>query len=189
MDMDLDHTAPNLCPDWIFSNNSDAYVCKNREWFGECHPFRSAATAPFGTQLEILGIGTVDLPVKRSPENRVAYFKKDNNVFNVQLSEPPFGPEVGPSRLNPNNHYYLTVSWPPSECDRFEALRSEESHGRDVKPVKGPGPGYTTDKKKWLKHKYGGEFKFLQLYELSIYNEEDSEEGRAMACGLKAHDD
>jgi hypothetical protein len=36
----------------------------------------------------------------------------------------------------------------------------------------------TNEEKAWLKTHYGGEFKFLQTYGLSIYRDEDREEGR-----------
>jgi len=39
-------------------------------------------------------------------------------------------------------------------------------------------PPYTTAEKKWLSTHWGGEFKFLQAYQLSIHDEDDREEGR-----------
>jgi hypothetical protein len=39
---------------------------------------------------------------------------------------------------------------------------------------------YTAAEKKWLKDAWKDEFHFLQAYQLSIYKEEDREEGRAI---------
>ena len=41
-------------------------------------------------------------------------------------------------------------------------------------------PAYTAEEKEWLKENWGGEYRFLRAYELSIYKEEDREEGRAI---------
>ncbi|KAK5174889.1 uncharacterized protein LTR77_000025 [Saxophila tyrrhenica] len=48
---------------------------------------------------------------------------------------------------------------------------------------------YTKAEKDWLKQKFDGEFKFLQTQGLSIYKEEDREEGRTIARALRANDD
>jgi hypothetical protein len=42
-------------------------------------------------------------------------------------------------------------------------------------------PPYTAAEKKWLNVHWGGEFKFLQAYQLSIHDEDDREEGRRIA--------
>ena len=48
---------------------------------------------------------------------------------------------------------------------------------------------YTAAEKAWLKKHYGGEFHFLAVYGLSIYKEEDREEGRGIARAMMANDD
>lgn len=45
-------------------------------------------------------------------------------------------------------------------------------------------PPYTQAEKQWLKDHWDGEFKFLRAYGLSIYKEEDREEGRAIARAM-----
>lgn len=43
---------------------------------------------------------------------------------------------------------------------------------------------YTAEEKQWMREHYGNEFKFLQAYQLSIYKEEDREEGKAILKAL-----
>ncbi|KAK3298808.1 uncharacterized protein B0H64DRAFT_439248 [Chaetomium fimeti] len=52
-----------------------------------------------------------------------------------------------------------------------------------------PSPGYTAKEKEWLKRHWDGEFKFLASYGLSIYDEDDREEGRRIARAMIAHDE
>ncbi|KAL8789939.1 MAG: hypothetical protein Q9195_006600 [Heterodermia aff. obscurata] len=47
----------------------------------------------------------------------------------------------------------------------------------------------TQDEKKWLKDNYGGEFHFLRGQGLSIYKEEDREEGRIILRAMMQEDD
>ena len=49
-------------------------------------------------------------------------------------------------------------------------------------------PPYTAKEKRWLKKNFGGEFRFLRMYALSIYDEDEREEGRAIARGFMEHD-
>lgn len=52
------------CPDWVFASGSNVHVAKDRSWFGDDYtPFRSV----LADGLQVEGIGTVDLPTKRSP--------------------------------------------------------------------------------------------------------------------------
>jgi hypothetical protein len=52
-----------------------------------------------------------------------------------------------------------------------------------------PSPAYTAKEKEWLKRHWDGEFKFLAAYGLSIYDEDDREEGRAIARAMIAQDE
>lgn len=60
-----------LCPDWIFLNNSNVHVAKDRGWFKTYTPFESKInSSPFtspSNHSPVLGIGTVEIPTKRSP--------------------------------------------------------------------------------------------------------------------------
>ncbi|KAK4159267.1 hypothetical protein QBC43DRAFT_294202 [Cladorrhinum sp. PSN259] len=50
-------------------------------------------------------------------------------------------------------------------------------------------PMYTSEEKHWLEVNWGGEFKFLAAYGLSIHKEEDREEGRRIARAMIAQDE
>ncbi|KAM6508473.1 hypothetical protein FALCPG4_018320 [Fusarium falciforme] len=57
------------CPSWIWSNNSNVHAAKDRSWFGADYiPLNSMVGHLMGgIQTPVVGIGTVELPVKRSP--------------------------------------------------------------------------------------------------------------------------
>ncbi|CAG7558039.1 unnamed protein product [Fusarium equiseti] len=57
------------CPSWVWSNNSNVHAAKDRSWFGADYTtLDSVAGSMTGeTRAPVVGIGTVELPVKRSP--------------------------------------------------------------------------------------------------------------------------
>jgi hypothetical protein len=55
-------------------------------------------------------------------------------------------------------------------------------------PASNTTPPYTAAEKNWLNVHWGGEFKFLQAYGLSIYDEDDREEGRRIVRAFIAQD-
>ncbi|KAI0138649.1 hypothetical protein F4776DRAFT_619328 [Hypoxylon sp. NC0597] len=60
--------ATPLSPDWVLSITSDAHCCADMGWFSEYTPFPSEVTNYFDTKVQVIGIGTVELPVKKSPK-------------------------------------------------------------------------------------------------------------------------
>ncbi|KAM0670451.1 hypothetical protein ACQRIU_000846 [Beauveria bassiana] len=65
------------CPAWVFSPESNAHRAKDRSWFGDDYQTISSALSlqrrsSDSLQLEVIGIGTVELPVKRRPDARGA---------------------------------------------------------------------------------------------------------------------
>ncbi|KZL73993.1 hypothetical protein CI238_12938 [Colletotrichum incanum] len=60
----------NLCPDWVFASGSNAHACKDRGWFIDYVPFRSRIESLTGDGLNVIGVGTVALPVVKSPDIR-----------------------------------------------------------------------------------------------------------------------
>ncbi|KGO72140.1 hypothetical protein PITC_075780 [Penicillium italicum] len=59
---------PPPCPSWVYSNNSDTHVAKDRCWFGQDYiPFRSYVTDIAGGSVEVIGMGTVNLATMSSP--------------------------------------------------------------------------------------------------------------------------
>ncbi|KAL8388806.1 hypothetical protein RB595_008944 [Gaeumannomyces hyphopodioides] len=120
----------------------------------------------------------------------------------LKLSGPPVGPVVGPSMLEPGKPYMLSVIWPDSERERWAAAQAgrsgsddgtnqEVSDGGKVKDEAeaAPSASYTKEEKDWLKRGWGGEFKFLAAYGLSIYKDEDRDEGRRIVRAMMEHDE
>ncbi|KAK3347277.1 hypothetical protein B0T25DRAFT_572348 [Lasiosphaeria hispida] len=104
---------------------------------------------------------------------RIAYFYKVCGLYAVKLSGPPVGPVLAPSRLQKDCHYMIQAFWPDTERERWAAIQSGQND-----PKSAP---YTDKEKEWLKEHFDGEFHFLQMYGLSIFKDEDREEGKQIA--------
>ncbi|OKO96460.1 hypothetical protein PENSUB_10635 [Penicillium subrubescens] len=191
-----------------------------------------------GNSVEVLGIGTVNLPAKISPTQTgpsshgilrlkkvlhapgvlcniigqpivddyqvtlspgisssgsitnltdgrsVAYFKpmRSARFWEVRLSGPPVGPKVGPSPFSSSGLYMIHAFWPDSERQRFAALpASRQSQATASEHL-------TLAEKAWVKTHYGTEFRFLRDYGLSIFKDEDREEGRLILRAIMSDD-
>lgn len=142
----------------------------------------------------------------------IAYFTPKKRFHQVKLSGPPVGPAVGPSALR-DGIFVLNVRWSELEQARWETYKQSrggplsivQSKNETVKDqpkksiVQGqpknnkiqhpqPSPPYTTYEKQWLKVHYGNEYHLLQAYGLSIFKDEDREEGRAMVRQFMAEE-
>ncbi|KAF7552747.1 hypothetical protein G7046_g7313 [Stylonectria norvegica] len=230
--------TPLACPDWVWSNNSTAHVAKDKIWFGSDYiPFETEITDRFGGRVRAIGVGTVELPTKRSPNpkargsaahaivrlknvlhvptlicniignpilqdyevdmgygsgpnstageiteldtgRRVAYFKPGERFWQPRISGPPIGPRLGPSAFKPDDEYMIHALWLPGEEERLRAIRAAKPAGSSGEPP------LTAAEKEFLKMHYVDEYKFLQVYGLSIYKDEDRAEGRAMLRGF-----
>ena len=65
------------------------------------------------------------------------------------------------------------------------------SSGQDSGAAAGslpPSAPLTGEEKAWLNLHWGGEFHFLQAHTMSIYKEDDREEGRAIVRAMMPHD-
>lgn len=102
---------------------------------------------------------------------RIACFDRSRPLFQIKLSGPPVGPEVGSPALQHGEHYFINVCWSDFEQRRWEAYQDRVASSKAA---------YTQEEKAWLKKHYGGEFRFLLSYGLKIHNEEDREEGKAI---------
>ncbi|TKW51478.1 hypothetical protein CTA1_6179 [Colletotrichum tanaceti] len=163
------------CPSWVWSNNSNAHAAKDRSWFGADYtPFKSAVgnltDGPYphhkGTIVDKQG-------------KSVAYFSPEAMLFEVRLSGPPDGPQVGPTPFDPLVAYWINVRWADSEKAKWEAFRAASA--RDAEP--GDVTPLLDEEKQWLKEHWGSEFKFLQGHGLTIHKNEDRAEGRAILRG------
>jgi len=213
----------------VFSNNSNVHVAKDRAWFTDYTPYESVVGDFYGMVkdgLRVEGIGTVELPTKRSPNRSgrdshgtlrltnvlhvpsalcniiggpiledynvttgsvgkasrgsikdqkgrsVAYFDSRRCLFQVKLRGHPVESNV----LKDGQHYVINAMWPNSERQKWEAHQGRTTHH--------PRPGYTEKEKEWLKENYRSEFQFLRDFGLSIYKDEDREEGRTILRSL-----
>ncbi|KAF2997779.1 hypothetical protein E8E14_002463 [Neopestalotiopsis sp. 37M] len=122
----------------------------------------------------------------------------------VQLSQPPRGPVTAPTRFDERSVYHcIHFVWPEPERIRFEKRQAAVAAvSQKLEPGIDPGIGtgsalsadpgrgdYTTKEKAWLKKHWGNEHKFLQAYGLSIYKEDEREEGRALVRDLVQPDE
>jgi hypothetical protein len=110
--------------------------------------------------------------IKDREGRSVAYFDARRPLFQVRLRGPPVGPRV----IQDGGFYVINVHWPDSERQKWEA------HQASV--ILHPRPGYTQEEKEWLREKYRGEFHFLRDFGLSIYNDDDREQGRVILRSL-----
>ncbi|KAL6857290.1 hypothetical protein J3F83DRAFT_751104 [Trichoderma novae-zelandiae] len=118
----------------------------------------------------------------------VAYSPPGGKFFCLRLSGPPIGPRLAPSRLEPDGVYFLSIRWPEEERERWEARGRQAQADTQQRQISTDEP-YTAVEKAWLKKHYGGEFKFLLSHQLSIYDEEDRAEGRAIMRSMMIRDE
>lgn len=89
--------------------------------------------------------------------------------------------------------YIIQALWPDSERHRFAALQaSHQQDSRQQASRQTQDAAFaplTWEEKAWMRTHFGSEFKFLLLYGLSIYKEEDRAEGRAILRALMSHDE
>jgi hypothetical protein len=109
--------------------------------------------------------------IKDAQNQNIAYFDPNpkKRFFQVKLSGPPVGRATGPSSFEEDTVYMINIVWSDAEQARWMAYK-----------YPGFSAPYTTKEKKWLEDHYRGEFHFLQTHGLSIYKEEDRNEGRAI---------
>jgi len=163
----------------VFSNSSNVHVAKDRAWFKDYTPYESIVGDLYGMVkdgLGVEGIGTVELPTKRSP-NRSG---RDSHgilcLTNVLHVPSALCNIIGDPILEDYEIYVINAIWPHSERQKWEAHQGRTTHY--------PQPSYTEKEKGWLKENYCSEFQFLRDFGLSIYKDEDREEGCAILRSL-----
>jgi hypothetical protein len=91
------------------------------------------------------------------------------------------GQSQNQSSLNPDAHYYIHATWPDEEMAKYNKF-AVESKAELERPL-------SIEEKSFLKRSYGSEFKFLMSYGLSIYDEDDRQEGRSILRALMSDDE
>lgn len=123
--------------------------------------------------------------------NQIGYFSpntKNTSFPCLRLSGPPVGPRLGPSRFKSGVAYFLSIHWPEGERERWRARGEQDKTATEKLQWIGDQP-YTAEEKEWLKKHYKGEYKFLMTHGLSIFDEEDRAEGRAIMRTLAKYDE
>lgn len=128
-----------------------------------------------------------------------------NRLYRLRLR----GQRSNQSSLDPGIANLIRANWPASERASWEASRRENAlslaaNSNDVARDNGASPkaasmappqtdatrnALTQTEKKWLKDNFAGEFRFLRDYGLSIYKEEDRDEGRRIMRAMMEDDD
>jgi hypothetical protein len=107
----------------------------------------------------------------------VSYFEKDRPLLQLKLAR---GLPVGPHVLQKDENYALSIRWDDAERARWNAYQATLSTSAN---------GYTEEEKGFLKKNFRSEFHFLRQHGLSIYKDEDREEGRSILRALRIEDD
>ncbi|USP77744.1 hypothetical protein yc1106_05018 [Curvularia clavata] len=118
--MDTNHDTP-VCPDWAFLNNSNVHVAKDRGWFKTYTPFNSTVSDflfASSRNTPVLGIGTVEIPTKRSP-NRSGVSSHGTLHLKEVLHVPDFVCNVigGPIF---SDGYDVTIRFGPTKLGTIE---------------------------------------------------------------------
>ncbi|RDL38144.1 uncharacterized protein BP5553_05577 [Venustampulla echinocandica] len=181
MAMSMSPHSP-MCPDWVFSNNSDVSIAKDRGWFTSYTPFASRL---MNGDLAVIGIGSVEIPV-RLRSNRT-----DKRHGTIRINEVLHVPTAVCNILGRGDfldtYSISTLDGVKDKMGRTAACFDKEKRlfclklsGRPVGARYHANKPYTATEKAWLKQHYKDEYHFLQQHSLSIYKDEDREEGRAI---------
>ncbi|KAK4137912.1 hypothetical protein BT67DRAFT_439130 [Trichocladium antarcticum] len=162
------------------------------------------------TQLGGLGDSGNDGAITAKDGRRLGYFDS-RGLWVLKLSGPPVGPIVGSPVIKPGEHYMIHAFWPDSERARWAAAQASltdldhptnplnptvntqggvsDGGKREEKAQAVPSAPYTKEEKDWLKGHYETEFKFLVTQGLSIYKDEDRDEGRRIVRAMMEQDE
>lgn len=130
-------------------------------------------------------------PILKRGTNKVLGLVVSLKLFKLWLK----GQRKSQSSLNPDAMYYVHATWPAEEHLRYKKYieETQTSHANNAGQnanATSSAP-LTTEEKAFLRKHYGNEFKFLSTLQLSIYKEDDREEGRRIlrAFMLESEDD
>jgi hypothetical protein len=131
-----------------------------------------------GMQFGGLGDSGKNGQLTGSGGRRLAYLHRSGGFFIIKLSAPPIGPVVGESPFREGGGYLIHAFWPESEHARWAEAQEAA-----------PAARYTAEERNWLQRNWGGEFHFLGAHGLSIYKEDDREEGRRIVRAMMRQDE
>lgn len=124
-----------------------------------------------------------------------------NKLYRLRLR----GQRSDQTSLDPESHYFIRANWPAGEEALWKAFKREQLHdsaqkshgtinGDQATSTQTPqsqaaDAQLTGSEKSWLKHNYRDEFHFLRDHGLSIYKDEDREEGRSILRTMMKDDE
>ncbi|QDS72593.1 hypothetical protein FKW77_001383 [Venturia effusa] len=115
--------------------------------------------------------------------HQIAFFDPDQQLDCPKVSEAPFGYHLGPHVWKENTYYTINALWPDSEQGRYAALLAQRTGtSESAAPL-------SQNERAWLRKHCGSEYHLLRMYGLSIYKEDDREEGRRIMRALMEDDD
>jgi hypothetical protein len=148
---------------------------------GVCNIVGNPGTGDYDEVEFQLGDDKQDVAITGQGGRRLGYFES-RRPWVLKLSGPPTGPVVGPSTLDPEVIHSIKVTWPKSERQRWATAQA--GHLGEEKADATLSAPYTEVEKAWLQRGWKAEFKFLAAHGLSIYKEEDRDEGRRIARAM-----
>ncbi|KAK4692052.1 hypothetical protein P7C71_g5077, partial [Lecanoromycetidae sp. Uapishka_2] len=94
------------------------------------------------------------------------------------------------SSLDKDRVYWIRADLPPTEIARWQAHKRQllRPDSPTRVPISTEIEEYTADEKRWLQVNWGGEFKFLLCYGLSIHDEDERAEGRTLVRSFMQDD-
>ncbi|KAL8706519.1 MAG: hypothetical protein Q9201_000451 [Fulgogasparrea decipioides] len=183
--------------DWVFSNNSNVHVANHRDWFTSYTPFATTFVHIYtGRPTEVLGPVSLDRKCEfRSGPGvakitdtttgaRIGLFDRSRKSRLLRLRLR--GQSAKQTSLKPDPIYIINANWASSERARWHAFKwhkSQEGMASCINAIDANMP-LTQLEKSWTKDHYRNEFHFLRDYGLSIYKDEDREEGRRILRAL-----
>ncbi|KAJ8116078.1 hypothetical protein OPT61_g2428 [Boeremia exigua] len=117
--------------------------------------------------------------IRDSEGKRMAYFVRNAPLFSIKVRNQPGGLKLGPFALKKDVIYMFSCHW--DDVERKKWLDHQigiRINSLISKPA--CANSYTDDEKLFLKRNWRNEYNFLRQYGLSIYKDEDREEGRSI---------
>lgn len=108
----------------------------------------------------------------------IAYFDPSRNLLEVKPRDPP----AGTYPLMQGGPYLIGARWSDDERERWETYEEQIQEHINI------GTPLNAEEKQWMKDHFGDEFHFLQNYGMSIYKDEDREDGITLLRTLMQHD-
>ncbi|OTB07261.1 hypothetical protein M426DRAFT_8988 [Hypoxylon sp. CI-4A] len=130
--------------------------------------------------------------IKDNTGRQIGFFAHNHiHQYALQLSSPPAGPDLGPSRMQYGVNYATAAMWPDSERQRWV----EWCAHHNPRTVQGwftsaleRRQGFT-DYEKWVRENYRDEFHLMNAYGLDIYDADHRARASAIVRNFMERDE